>query len=296
VAGGPAWTIAVEVAPDAVGPFCAALEGFGSAISAFEVEEAKRWRVEVYATTPPDSDSLVAAVALAARMAEVPEPKIRWTAVPESDWLAQNRASFVPIRVGRYFVHSAHFEGAPPAGTISLAIDAGAAFGTGSHASTRGCLMALDWLASRWRHRGRRPTRLLDLGCGSGILALAMARTWRQPVVAADLDPVALRITAENARRNGVQTLVRTCLSDGFRYRCVSIGGPYDLIVANILARPLIRMAPDLRRHLAIGGIAILSGLLGNQGGKVRAACQRQDIRFIRKETPDGWQSLVLTR
>ncbi len=290
---GGGWIVAVEVPHAAVTVFARALEQFGCAVSMFETGTDEIWRVEVYAEAPPPAAALAAAVALAACVAGIPEPEPHCAPLPETDWLAENRKSFAPLRVGRYFVHGTDWQGVRPAATIPLVLDAGLAFGTGTHGSTRGCLLALDWLARRGQVR---PRRALDLGCGSGILSLAVARTWRSAVVAVDIDPVAVTVARANLRRNGVAARVRVCCADGLRHPLVRRTAPYDLIVANLLARPLERLAPMLVRHLARRGILILSGLLAHQEKGVRAAYRRQNIRILREEKPDGWHTLVLAR
>jgi len=173
----------------------------------------------------------------------------------------------------------------------ALAIDAGPAFGTGSHGSTKGCLLALDKLS-------RRPPRgeILDLGCGSGILALAMARRWGRKVLAADIDPDAVATTRDNAQLNNASHLVRPVRSNGVKSGAVKRNGPYGIIVANILARPIIDMARDIKRVLRPGGTLILAGFTENQENSVRAAYQRRDYHLVRKEGSDGWTTLVLTR
>jgi ribosomal protein L11 methyltransferase len=164
------------------------------------------------------------------------------------------------------------------------------AFGSGEHGSTRGCLRALERIAHR------RPRRILDLGSGSGILAMAAARLLRRPVLATDHDPWSVRVAARNAAANGVGRLVRTRLADGWRSAAPRRGGPYDLVLANILARPLCGMAKDLSLHLAPGGTAILAGLLAEQARMVLAAHRRRGLRldFMLREGP--WTTLVLRR
>src|SRR4051812_269737 len=155
--------------------------------------------------------------------------------LPPTDWLAQNRRDFPAQAIGRFFVYGSHHADGVPAGRHGLMVDAATAFGSGEHATTRGCLAALDRLAKR----RRRPRRPLDLGCGSGILALGMAKAWRRPVRAADIDAESVRVARENAALNGVSQLVRIDRSDGYRAPLVHRGRPYDVIVSNILAQPL---------------------------------------------------------
>ncbi|MEL0018887.1 MAG: 50S ribosomal protein L11 methyltransferase, partial [Rickettsiales bacterium] len=249
------WTLVVEVPKDAAETFERALAPLANATSVFEIPGSPLWRVEAFAVSQPDEDAVVGAVALAAELSDLPEPEIRVLPLPAIDWVAENQKSFQPIVAGRFFVHPTHYEGAIPPGATALAIDAGPAFGTGSHGSTIGCLRALEWL-SRRPPRGR----ILDLGCGTGILALAIAKRWRRKVLAADIDPDAVATAQKNVTLNWATPFVRTVRSDGLASGPVARQGPYGLIVANILARPLIDMATDIRRCIAPGGTVVLSG------------------------------------
>lgn len=170
-------------------------------------------------------------------------------------------------------------------------MDAGRAFGNGRHETTYGCLLALDHLAKTRRYR-----QPLDLGCGAGVLALAMARLWRVPVVATDIDPWAVAVARDNARRNHLHPWVRPLLSDGFAHPNLAAGAPYDLIMANILARPLQRLAPAIAQHLAPGGRVVLSGLLAKQDAQVRAAYMAQGLYLRRRRLLGEWLTLELTR
>ena len=196
-------------------------------------------------------------LAAAAAAAHVPVPDVTIEPLPAVDWVAESQKARPPVRAGRFYVFGSHVAGPAPAGTIPIRIDANVAFGTGHHESTEGCLLALDALA-----RTRRPVRPLDLGCGTGILAIAMAKLWPGPVMACDLDEDALRVTRDNAALNGVGSQIRAVRSDGLRGPRVARGGPYDLIVANILSEPLRRMAGDLVGALAPGGTVVLAGFL----------------------------------
>ena len=177
-----------------------------------------------------------------------------------------------------------------PAGAVALEIDAAEAFGTGEHPSTSGCLLALDRLARR-----RRLSRPLDIGTGSGVLAIAAAKTLHRPVLASDIDCAALRVAARHVRRNGLAGRVRLVCAPGYRSRALR-RSKYDLVFANILARPLARMAPDLKRALAPGGVAVLSGLLRRQEPLVLSSHRSQRLSLERRLVIDGWSTLVLRR
>jgi ribosomal protein L11 methyltransferase len=211
--------------------------------------------------------------------------------LPARDWVRENRESFPARRIGRYFIYGSHHRGAVPAGSVGLLIDAATAFGTGEHASTEGCLRALDCLA----RRGRCGC-ILDMGAGTGILAIAAAKTFGRDVLAVDIDPGSVRVAHENARRNGVARHVSTCWSPGYRTRRVRAGQPYDLVLANILARPLALMARDLRRALAPGGVAVLAGLIDWQEPYVLAAHRAQRLSLMRRIAVHAWRTLILRR
>jgi ribosomal protein L11 methyltransferase len=184
--------------------------------------------------------------------------------------------------------------GAAPRGRTALILDAGVAFGSGEHNSTRGCLLALEQLAARTRQSP--PRRILDLGTGSGILAIAAAKTLRRKVLATDIEPWSVRVARENAQLNQVHTLVRPILADGWRAAAVRKSGPYDLVFGNILARPLRAMAGDLARNLAPGGTAILAGLLRAQAADVLAAHRRCGLVLQRRIHLEPWTTLILRR
>ncbi len=282
--------IGLTVPAGAVALVEAALEPFVAAQTSFvEDEPNERWRIEGYCDSPPDPADLATALALAASAAGIDEPAHEITPVAARDWVAENQASFAPLRVGRFCIHPGHYTGPVPRGAIAIRIDAGMAFGTGAHATTAGCLKALDAIARR-----RRPRNVLDLGCGSGILAIAAARLWRRPVLASDLDPVAVRITRDNARHNRAAPWVRTRTAAGLRHP--HLRRRFDLIAANILARPLIRLAADIVRHLKPGGYAILSGLLDQQASTVAAPYRSRGLHLVARHSEAEWTTLILRK
>jgi ribosomal protein L11 methyltransferase len=261
------------------------------AVSAFEEKPGGSWRIEGLSPEVLDRPSIVARLALAWLDLAGPPPVPHWDHLPPRDWLSANQASFPPLSVGRYFIYGSHYDGAVPPGSIGLLIDAATAFGTGEHATTRGCLIALNAVA-----RNGRARRVLDMGTGTGVLAMAAAKTWRRRIIARDIDPESVRVAAHNARRNGVAGLVSVRRSAGYRERGVIAGAAYDLILANILARPLTLMARDLGHVLAPGGIAILSGLLPWQENLILATHRSQRLRLRQRIIIDGWSTLVLAR
>jgi len=285
------WRISLVVPRPAAEAFAEALEGLAGAVT-WPAEEAggPEVRLDAFMADEPEAAALRRALdgAAAARGVAAPTPDVVW--LPPRDWLGDNRRAFEPFAIGRYFVHGSGFHGPFPAARLAIEVDAGLAFGSGRHESTAGCLMALDRLAHR------RIRRVLDMGCGSGILAVAAARTWPARVLAADVDPAAVRVAAANARANGVAARVRVVLGDGYAARPIRRRRPYDLIVANILAGPLRRMAPDLARGLRPGGVAVLAGFVVGEAGRVLEAHRRVGLVLAGHVDVGGWRTLVLRR
>src|SRR5688500_6514954 len=212
-------------------------------------------------------------------------------ALPESDWIAAGLEALKPVIAGRFIVHGSHDRENLPAGRIAIEIDAAQAFGTGHHATTAGCLIVLDQLL-----RTREFRNPLDLGTGSGVLAIALATILRRPVLATDIDPVAVRVAAVNAALNRVGHLVRAETAVGVRHPAIRGRAPFDLVVANILAEPLVRLAPQLAPLIARGGTLVLSGLLPHQRERVVAAYGGQGIRLRGARIFAGWAVVVLQR
>ena len=211
--------------------------------------------------------------------------------LPDQDWIRQSQEGLPPVRAGRFFVYGAHDAGAVPVGVIPIRIEAGLAFGTGHHETTALCLQALSQIA-----RARRPRHILDLGCGTGVLAIAAAKLLHQPVLATDIDPVAIEVVRENVRANHVAPLIHATVADGFTSPAIRDRAPFDLILANILAGPLTKLAPGLAAALAPKGTAVLSGLLRNQEKLVLSFACAQGLVFRRVLRDGPWSALVLTR
>ena len=211
--------------------------------------------------------------------------------LPDTDWIKLSQEGLPPVRAGRFFVYGAHDAGTVPPGVIPIRIEAGMAFGTGHHETTALCLGALSDLAKK-----RRYANVLDLGCGTGLLAIGAAKLWRRRVIASDIDPVAVAVTRENAAANGEGALVSAAIADGLAHPVLSAHAPYDLLIANILAEPLTRLAPEIARALARSGVVILSGLLRWQENLVLSFYRPQGLvlRAIRRDGP--WSALVLQR
>lgn len=211
--------------------------------------------------------------------------------LPDQDWIRQSQLGLPPVRAGRFFLYGAHDAGRVPAGVIPIRIEAGLAFGTGHHETTTLCLEAITLVA-----RQGRPARILDLGCGTGVLAIAAAKLWRRRVLASDIDHVARDVTRENARTNGEGPLIHAVMADGLNSPAIRAHAPYDLILANILAGPLQQLAPALSGALARGGIAVLSGLLRDQERQVSSSYRAQGLVRRNALRKGPWSALVLER
>jgi ribosomal protein L11 methyltransferase len=284
----PVWHLVARVrGAEAADAVFAVLDEAADAVSAFEIAP-QEWRLEAYPPSAVLTPALAARLALAAAAAGGTLVEIGEEKLPARDWLVENQLAFPPLRVGRFFVYGSHYRDRVPAGAIGIQVDAATAFGTGEHPSTRACLMALEGLARR--HRFQRP---LDIGTGTGILAIAAAKLLRREVLAGDIDRGAAAVARHNAHRNGVAGLVRVRRSRGYRDRTLQ-RLRYDLVLSNILARPLALLARDLAKVLMPGGRVVLSGLLCRQEPIVLAPHRGCGIVLERRLVIDGWSTLIL--
>jgi ribosomal protein L11 methyltransferase len=283
--------ITIRVPPDALEPFEAALSSICRAVSFYHDEDVDEWDIQGVKERGEHEEELEAAL-LVARLVSGLEPAIRRTQVPVAGWLARTQTAFPAQLIGeRFVVRGTHITAPPLPGRITLTLDAGLAFGTGEHNSTRGCLVALERLA-KYHH----PRRILDLGTGSGILAIAAAKLMGRGVLASDIDCRAARVANANARLNGVAGLVHAIRADGWMDQRIIRHGPYDLVFANILARPLCAMAHELAAHLALGGRAILAGLLNTQANWVLSAHRRAGLVLEHRLVDGAWSILTLRK
>ena len=257
-------------------------------IAMVEVDEDRDLhQVSLYVTDDADVLGEISAMAATA----VPGIRVDSEDVPDIDWVTHSLEGLKPVRAGRFLVHGSHDRVQRRSGDLAIEIDAGLAFGTGHHGTTSGCLEMIDRVVRR-----EMPRNALDLGTGSAVLAIALAKLAHIPVLATDIDPVATRVAAENVRLNKVAGLVETATATGFHHPVFARRAPFDLIVANILARPLMRLAPDMAKHLALGGSLVLSGILDRQRDAVIAAYVGQRFRHVRTFWRRGWVTLHLKR
>jgi len=259
-----------------------------AAIAAFERPDG-RWDVTLYFAEKPDEAAVRALVELAADKASA--DAIVFDTVETRDWVKASLEGLAPVVAGRFIVHGQHDRARVPLNRIGIEIEAALAFGTGHHGTTRGCLMLLDEvLRSKW------PRRVLDLGTGTGVLAIAAAKAQRQPILASDIDWRSAIVARENARLNGVGNLVTALHAPGFSSPDIRSRAPFDLVLANILANPLRRLATPMSRHLAPGAYVILSGLLPHQANSVVSAYRSNGLVLVKRLQLDGWSSLLMRK
>lgn len=265
-----------------------AAEDLAITASAHENEETGEWIFEATCDAEPNLEAFeeLARVALGGRVGFAVEP-----IDPTVNWVAKSLEGLQPVVAGGFYVHGSHETAPIPGGLTAIRIDAAQAFGTGHHETTTGCLEAIDRALKRRRFRS-----MLDVGTGTGVLAIALAKRTHLPVIASDIDPIAVKTTIENARDNGVGRYVIALEATGLEHRQIATAAPYDLIVANILAAPLVALAPAMRRVAENGATVILSGILNHQAPRVVAAYSRQGIVLRHKIIKKEWATLVLER
>lgn len=260
-------------------------EPVGSGV--FEIEDGSDcWEVGLYFTESPDE------VALALLAAAFDAAPFTVSELPEVDWVAHVRRELSPVEAGRFFVHGSHDADKVPAGAESLLIEAAMAFGTGHHATTRGCLLALDRMITD----GAEPRRIVDIGCGTAVLAMAAARSFPVIVLAGDIDPQAVDVARANVIANGLDGRVECVEAMGFHHPLIEGAAPFDLVLANILKQPLIDLVPDMARRIAPGGAAILSGILTTQAEEVAGAYLAGGFALLRRDDFGEWSTLVVQR
>lgn len=267
-----------------------AFEEEGYAIATMEIDEKNDiWEASVYMFRVDEAEITERFTALLAE--EFPNAEIKREELPDIDWIAKSLEGLKPVRAGRFVVHGSHDRGTARPGEIAIEIDAGQAFGTGHHGTTAGCLEVINSVM-----RSRRVRRVLDLGTGSGVLAIAARKLSPAQVLATDIDPIATRVARENVCINGIASGIALETAAGFHSTAFGRHGPFDLIIANILARPLMRMAPQLAAQLTPGGDVILSGILASQRWKVLAAYNGAGLSHVRTIWREGWVTIHLAK
>lgn len=246
------------------------------------------WALQWLVEGQPDAAAIAAFLNPLAAEMQIPAPDAVIAPLPEINWLEHSFRQFPPFTIGPFFIHGSHCQDMVPTGQIGLEIEAATAFGSGEHGTTSGCLILLDHL----KNDGFAPARVLDMGCGSGILAIAAAKLWEAPILAVDIDPESVRVTHNHRQANGIGNNLEAQAGDGFAI----VEGQFDLIIANILPNPLKAMAPDVMKHLNPGGYAILSGLLLDQAQGVLDVYEGLGARLVTKLDRGEWSALLVQK
>ena len=280
-------TLAGKAAAEKLGAAMENLMPEPTGVGVFEIEDGSGlWEVGGYFSEAPDETALLLlSVATGAQPFVVSE-------VPETDWVAHVRRELAPVQAGRFFVYGDHDADKVPAGCEPLLIEAAMAFGTGHHGTTLGCLRALDRLVES----GFQAENVADIGCGTAVLAMAAARVWAKPVLASDIDEVAVEVARSNVAANDLTDLVICLEAAGFANEKLKSSSPFDLVFANILKGPLVALVPDMAEHLRAGGYAILSGILNEQADEVMSVYSQCGFNLTYREEIVDWTTLTLLR
>ncbi len=290
------WQSSFVVPMTAVSVFMEAGELEEFSVAAFEVDgvgngDAVQWQVQMLHQEAPDQEELEVLLEPVLKRAALRNVSIEVEQLPDANWVEHVQAEMKPFGVGRFWIHGSHVEETPPEGLIPIQLDAGLAFGSGEHPTTRGCLEALTLLT-----KNRRFGQVLDMGCGAGLLAIAAAKCWPCRTLAVDNDPVAVEVAKDNAGINAVEGGFEALTSEGYAHPMIRMRGPFDMILSNILADPLRQMARDLASHLAPDGVAILSGILDRQARDVVVSHQAHGLFLRRRIEHAPWTTLVMSR
>ena len=284
------WQLSIEVLAEHAFVFFEKMEPFLDSVSIFEIEGTSMWELTGIIDRKLDTSKIEAAISKLTKELKISTPNLEIELLPETDWVAENRISFPVIRYGRFIIHGSHDRLSVPAHSFKIEVDAGKAFGSGTHGTTEGCIRALA-------HLGRffKPNRILDLGCGSGSLSIAAARIWpMSKIVALDIDLDAIVTTQENVKLNKVSRQIKCKKSNGYPNSRPSANKRFDVVIANILAGPLITMAYQTSRWVRKGGVVILSGLLTYQERQVLGAYRARGFQLCKRKHIAGWSTLIL--
>lgn len=280
-------TLADPEKAEALGLALEEIEPEATGVGVFEMEDGSGlWEVGAYFTEVPDE------VALALLAAAHDAKPFVVSELPETDWVAHVRRELHPVKAGRFFVYGSHDADTVPEDKVALLIEAAMAFGTGHHGTTQGCLEALERLLAA----GAAKRNVVDIGCGTAVLALAAAKVWPHPVLASDIDAVAVEVAEANVAANGEAGRVRCVEAAGFEHPDLHGAAPFDLIFANILKGPLVELAPEVATHCAQDGHVILSGLLNAQAEEVIAAYAAEGLSLEHHAEIGEWSTLTLRR
>jgi len=260
------------------------------AVTIHRVRDEDPWMICIISTEAPERERIQAALDAAAAITGQTANGLEISHLPARDWLSENRKSFPPLDIGRLWIHGSHITAPVPDGKIAICLDAGQAFGSGTHGTTHGCITMLE----KHLPAGKTP-RIADIGCGSGILAIVAAKLCPgATIIAVDNDPVAVKVAAQNTLDNAVDGVITTGVSEGYGDDLVRRAGPYDMILANILPGPLVEMAADAAACLSADGVLILSGLLEDQADQVSAAHAEHGLELKDQMVFRGWSTLVM--
>lgn len=287
------WMIQIEnIDVDSTPFFLEYLESISESASCFENQSTKLWTVQLYTRQKPANDKIEEKLSIISKAFSIDKPIFTVDKVPDTNWVAESQKNFQPIDIGRFYIFPSWHEQSAKAEKISIEIDPEMAFGTGEHNTTKGCLQAIEKLGMEHSF-----VNCLDMGCGSGILAIATAKIWpKANVIAVDIDEIAVETTIKNIKQNKVTKQIKAACNDGYNSKLVIDNSPYDFIVSNILARPLIEYAEDLSKNLQNGGFAVLSGFYEADSPKVFKAFKKLGFRKINETVSDGWSTLTLSR
>jgi ribosomal protein L11 methyltransferase len=277
--------------------FVEAFEKFSTNIVYFEKEGSRSvesmpedlWQIDIYLEEKPNLTQMQVAILQISKELELECPELLMSAVDDKDWVSEVQKNFIPINAGKFFIHTSNYKDEIPKGQISIEMNAGRAFGTGEHETTGNCLKALSNLSEK------KFTNCLDMGCGSGILAIAMAKLWSTIIIAVDLDEQAVLVTKENLKLNNVEAIISS-QSNGYDSELVNENGPYKIITSNILAAPLIAMAGDAYKHLAKGGLLILAGFIQNQVQAILDAHIKEGFTLEQIIDAVDWPVLIMKK
>lgn len=286
------WRLSCSTQLSEIEIFANALEDHVLSVGWFETENPEVWMLEATVRHEPDISFLQGLIDAAAASHDISPPWLYSEKTADTDWLEQTWKNFPPLQIARFYIYGSHADKDVPDNLIAMEINAATAFGSGEHQTTTGCLETL----CEFREAGLTFTNPLDMGCGSGILAMGIAKLWSVPVLAVDNDPESVRVAAQNATTNNCDQFIKALCNEGFDGDVVQKEAPFDLIVANILAAPLCDMAAQMVANTAIEGRIVLSGLLTRQIDEVLAAYEAAGATLLKVKRIEDWATLSLVR